>query len=67
MNVSQRNVVSKEQDDFNLGFFKEAVPENHNGPAGGHLERKNTLRKIKARFWRSSRKYSEFVSDLQDK
>ena len=50
-----------------LGVFKEAITEIHNGPAGGYLERKNTSRKIKARFWRPSRKYSEFVSDLQDR
>ena len=34
------------------GLIKEALTEVHDGPAGGHLGRMKTLKKMKARFWR---------------
>ena len=33
-------------------LIKEALTEVHDGPAGAHLGRMKTLRKMKARFWR---------------
>jgi len=43
------------------GFVKEALPEVHNGPAGGHLGIIKTLRELKVRFW-STKAYHRYHS-----